>query len=103
MKVGDLILVTGPGFFEKSIIKEKKSGVWVLDNGIQADSTLKALNSKYKLEVYDEDKYKILCANRVLTRGLDKLQAIVQKGMDNPSDILYAASKVQRILDKIGK
>lgn len=31
MKVGDLLLVTGPAFFEKTAIKERKKGVYTLE------------------------------------------------------------------------
>ena len=56
MKVGDLLLVTGPAFFEKTAIKERKKGIYTLENGIKMDRTLHPLNSKYKIEVFDEEK-----------------------------------------------
>ena len=44
MKVGDLLLVTGPAFFEKTAIKERKKGVYTLENGIKTDRDLNPIN-----------------------------------------------------------
>lgn len=104
MKVGDLLLVTGPAFFEKTAIKERKKGIYTLENGIKMDRTLHPLNlnSKYKIEVFDEEKYKTLIAQRTLTRGIDKLAAINKKGIEDANIIRYAAAKISRILEKLG-
>lgn len=109
MKVGDLLLVTGPAFFEKTAIKERKKGIYTLENGIRTDRTLHPLNSKYQIEVFNEEKYKTLIAQRTLNRGLEKLATINKKGIENPNkkgienpDIIrYAAAKISRILKKI--
>lgn len=102
MKVGDLLLVTGPAFFEKTAVKERKNGIYTLDNGIKMDKTLHPLNSKYKIEVFDEEKYKTMTAQRTLTSGIDKLAAINKKGIENDNIIRYAAAKISRILEKLG-
>ena len=102
MKVGDLLLVTGPAFFEKTAIKERKKGIYTLENGIKMDITLHPLNSKYKIEVFDEEKYKTMTAQRTLTRGIDKLAAINKKGIENAHIIRSAAAKISRILEKLG-
>lgn len=104
MKVGDLLLVTGPAFFEKTVIKERKKGIYTLENGIKMDRTLHPLNSKYKIEVFDEEKYKTMTAQRTLTRGINKLAAInINKiGIENANIIRYAAAKISRILEKLG-
>lgn len=102
MKVGDLLLVTGPAFFEKTAIKEREKGIYTLENGIKMDRTLHPLNSKYKIEVFDEEKYKTMTAQRTLTRGIDKLAAINKKGIENVNIIRYAAAKISRILEKLG-
>lgn len=102
MKVGDLLLVTGPAFFEKTAIKERKNGIYTLENGIKMDRTLHPLNSKYKIEVFDEEKYKTMTAQRTLTRGIDKLAAINKKGIGNANIIMYTAAKISRILKKLG-
>lgn len=47
MKVGDLLLVTGPAFFEKTAIKERKKGIYTLENGIKMDRN----SSSSKFEV----------------------------------------------------
>lgn len=101
MKVGDLLLVTGPAFFEKMAIKERKKGIYTLENGIRTDRTLHPLNSKYQIEVFNEEKYKTLIAQRTLNRGLEKLATINKKGIENPDIIRYAAAKISRILKKI--
>lgn len=102
MKVGDLLLVTGPAFFEKTAIKEKKNGIYTLENGIKMDRTLHPLNSKYKIEAFDEEKYKTMTAQKTLTRSIDKLAAINKKGIENANIIRYAAAKISRILEKLG-
>lgn len=102
MKVGDLLLVTGLAFFEKTAIKEGKNGIYTLENGIKIDRTLHPLNSKYKIEVFDEEKYKTMTAQRTLTSGIDKLAAINKKGIENANLIRYAAAKISRILEKLG-
>lgn len=102
MKVGDLLLVTGPAFFEKTAIMERKNGIYTLENGIKMDRTLHPLNSKYKIEVFDEEKYKTMTAQRTLTHGIDKLAAINKKGIENANIIRYAAAKISRILEKLG-
>lgn len=102
MKVGDLLLVTGPAFFEKTAIKERKKGIYTLENGIKMDRTLHPLNSKYKIEVFDEEKYKTMTAQRTLTSSIDKLAAINKKGIENANIIRYAAAKISRILEKLG-
>lgn len=101
MKVGDLLLVTGPAFFEKTAIKERKKGIYTLDNGIKTDRTLRPINSKYQIEVFNEEKYKTLVAQRTLNRDLEKLAAINKKGIKNPDIIRYAAAKISRIIEKI--
>lgn len=102
MKVGDLLLVTGPAFFEKTAIRERKNGIYTLENGIKMDRTLHPLNSKYKIEVFDEEKYKTMTAQRTLTHGIYKLAAINKKGIENANIIRYAAAKISRILEKLG-
>ena len=101
MKVGDLLLVTGPAFFEKTAIKERKNGIYTLENGIKTDITLHPLNSKCKIEVFDEEEYKTLIAQRTLNHDLEKLAAINKKGIKNPDIIRYAAAKISRIIEKI--
>lgn len=101
MKVGDLLLVTSPAFFEKTAIKERKKGIYTLENGIKTDRDLNPLNSKYKIEIFDEEKYKTLVAQRTLTRGLDKLATFNKKGIENPNIIRYAAAKISRIIEKL--
>lgn len=101
MKVGDLLLVTGPAFFEKTTIKERKKGIYTLDNGIKTDRTLRPINSKYQIEVFNEEKYKTLVAQRTLNRDLEKLAAINKKGIENPDIVRYAAAKISRIIEKI--
>lgn len=103
MKVGDLLLVTGPAFFEKTAIKERKKGIYTLENGIRTDRTLHPLNSKYQIEVFNEEKYKNLIAQRTLNRGLEKLAIINKKGIENPDLIRYAAAKISRIIEKLEK
>lgn len=58
MKVGDLLLVTGTAFFEKTKIVDRNKGIYTLENGIKTDKTLHPLNSTYKVEPFDEEKYK---------------------------------------------
>lgn len=59
MKVGDLLLVTGPAFFEKTAIKERKKGVYTLENGIKTDRDLNPINSKYQIEVLTKKSIKL--------------------------------------------
>ena len=40
MKVGDLLLVTGTAFFEKTKIVDRNKGIYTLENGIKTDRTL---------------------------------------------------------------
>ena len=103
MKVGDLLLVTGSAFFEKTAIKEMKKGIYTLENGIKMDRTLHPLNSKYKIEVFDEEKYKTMTAQRTLTSGIEKLASINKKGIENTDLIRYAAAKISRIIEKLEK
>lgn len=103
MKVGDLLLVTGTAFFEKTKIVDRNKGIYTLENGIKTDKTLHPLNSTYKVEPFDEEKYKNLMAKRVLTRNLEKLTLINNKGIENPEIIRYAAAKLGRILEKLGE
>ena len=37
MKVGDLLLVTGTAFFEKTKIVDRNKGIYTLENGIKTD------------------------------------------------------------------
>lgn len=103
MKVGDLLLVTGTAFFEKTKIVDQNKGIYTLENGIKTDRTLHPLNSTYKVEPFDEEKYKNLMAHRVLTRNLEKLTLINNRGIENPEIVRYAAAKLSRILEKIEK
>lgn len=100
MKVGDLLLVTGPAFFEKTPIKSKEKWGYLLENGIKVDKSLNPLNSKYQVEEFDPDKYKLFKANRVVNRGLDKISSKVKEGLKD-EDIIFLAGKVKRILKKI--
>lgn len=101
MKVGDLLLVTGTAFFEKTKIVDRNKGIYTLENGIKTDRTLHPLNSTYKVESFDEEKYKNLMAQRLLTRNLEKLTLINNKGIENPEIVRYAANKLSRILEKL--
>lgn len=101
MKVGDLLLVTGTAFFEKTKIVDRNKGIYTLENGIKTDKTLHPLNSTYKVEPFDEEKYKNLMAHRLLTRNLEKLTLINNKGIENPEIVRYAANKLSRILEKL--
>lgn len=103
MKVGDLLLVTGTAFFEKTKIVDRNKGIYTLENGIKTDRTLHPLNSTYKVEPFDEEKYKNLMTQRFLTRNLEKLTLINNKGIENPEIIRYAAAKLGRILEKLGE
>lgn len=100
MKVGDLLLVIGPAFFEKTSIKSKEKGVYLLENGIKIDNTLKPINSKYQVEKFDENKYKLLKASRVVNRGIEKISNKVKEGLSD-EDTLFLAGKVKRILKRI--
>jgi hypothetical protein len=101
MKVGDLLLVTGTAFFEKTKIVDRNKGIYTLENGVKTDRTLHPLNSTYKVEPFDEEKYKNLMAQRLLTRNLEKLTLINNKGIENPEIVRYAANKLSRILEKL--
>lgn len=103
MKVGDLLLVTGPAFFEKTAIKERKKGIYTLENGIKTDRDLNPLNSKYQIEVFNEEKYKTMVAQRNLNRDIEKLASINKKGIENPDLIRYSAAKISRIIEKLEK
>lgn len=103
MKVGDLLLVTGQAFFEKTTVKDRKKGIYYLENGIQIDRDFHPLNSKYKVEPFDDEKYSVLTAGRVLTRGIEKLSSLNKEGIKNPDLIKYAANKITRILEKLEK
>lgn len=100
MKVGDLLLVTGPAFFEKTSIKSKEKGVYLLENGIKVDRSLKPLNSKYQIEKFDNEKYRLLKAKRVVNRGIEKISSIIKEGISD-DDTIFLAGKVKRILKRI--
>lgn len=100
MKVGDLLLVTGPAFFEKTSIKSKGKGVYILENGIKIDRYLTPLNSKYQIEKFDDEKYRLLKAKRVVNRGLEKISTLVKEGISD-EDTIFLAGKVKRILKRI--
>lgn len=102
MKTGDEVLVVGPAFFEKTKIKDHKKGIFYLENGIQMNRQLQALNSKYKIEPLDKEKYELLMAKRILSRGIEKLDKIFRDGIQDPEKIKYAARKLQKILEKLG-
>ena len=70
-------------------------------NGIKTDRDLNPINSKYQIEVFNEEKYKTLVAQRTLNHDLEKLAAINKKGIKNPDIIRYAAAKISRIIEKI--
>lgn len=100
MKVGDLLLVTGPAFLEKTSIKSKEKGVYILENGIKIDRYLTPLNSKYQVEKFDDEKYRLLKAKRVVNRGLEKISTLVKEGISD-EDTIFLAGKVKRILKRI--
>lgn len=100
MKVGDLLLVTGPAFFEKTSIKSKEKEVYILENGIKIDRSLTPLNSKYQVEKFDDEKYRLLKAKRVVNRGLEKISTLVKEGISD-EDTIFLAGKVKRILKRI--
>lgn len=100
MKVGDLLLVTGPAFFEKTSIKSKEKGVYILENGIKIDRYLTPLNSKYQVEKFDDEKYRLLKAKRIVNQGLEKISILVKEGISD-EDTIFLAGKVKRILKRI--
>ena len=101
MKVGDLLLVTGTAFFEKTKIDDRNKGKNTLEYVIKTDKKQYKLNSTYNVEPFDEEKYKNLLAQRLLTRNLEKLTLINNKGIENPEIVRYAANKLSRILEKL--
>lgn len=101
MKTGDVVLVIGPAFFEKTTVKDRKKGILYLENGIQTDRQLNAINSKYKIEPFDQDKYDLLLANRVLSRGIDELGRIYREGIKDPTKVKFAARKLTKIINKL--
>ncbi len=82
-------------------LRRGKRGFILLENGIKTDRELNPINSKYQIEVFNEEKYKTLVAQRTLNHDLEKLAAINKKGIKNPDIIRYAAAKISRIIEKI--
>lgn len=103
MKIGDLILVTNSAFFEKAEIVEKSKGIYTLSNGIKMDATCTPLNSKYKLEPFDKDKYELLLSKGTITRCLVELNSLHKHGMIDGEDAIKTAKKLLKLVNKLKK
>lgn len=101
MKIGDELLVVGTAFFEKTTVKSKNKGIWYLENGIQVDRDLKPLNSKYKVEKFDQEKYDFLMSKRILSQGLEKLNQIIKSNTLTQDQTKYFARKIQKLVEKL--
>lgn len=103
MKIGDLVLVTHNAFFEKAEIVEKNKGVYTLSNGIKMDAMYNPLNSKYKLEPFDQEEYDLLLSKGTITRCLVELNSLHKHGMIEGRIAITTAKKLSKLVNKLKK
>lgn len=101
MKVGDFLLVIGPGFFEKAEVVSKNKKVYTLNNGIKLNRHRVPLNSRMSIEPWDEVKFNFLKSKRDMTKTLEKVSAAVKNYKGSMEDFISAHSKMNRILKKL--
>ena len=101
MKVGDFVLVTGTAFFEKAEIVERKKGIYTLSNGIKTDFNLNPINSKLKIEKFNEQKYAELTADGEISRAFTALKKMVDRKSISGAQKVYLATKLNKLLNKL--
>lgn len=77
LKEKDALLVTGPAHYEKALVDSVlKGNKYKLNNGMTIDNNLNIISivtSKFKVELFDEDKYNYLLSMERIPRILGKI------------------------------
>ena len=80
MNIGDEFLVSGPTFYEKAHIIEKKKyrdkKVYLLSNNIMLSRRGEPINSKFTIEPYSKDREEYLRNLHLLPKKLRKLESV---------------------------
>lgn len=99
LKEGTELLVTGPGFFEKTTIKLIKGEVITLDNMMKINKNLKPLDkSRFTVELFDENKYQYLVNMRRFPELLEKIKNNYKNLQQ--ADFLRFYDKVNKLIAK---
>lgn len=102
LKEKDALLVTGPAHYEKALVDSVlKGNKYKLNNGITIDNNLNIISivtSKFKVELFDEDKYNYLLSMERIPRILGKINEKLEK-LPNES-VIKLYNKLRKMEEK---
>ena len=105
MNIGDEFLVSGPTFYEKAHIIEKRKfkdkKVYLLSNNILISIRGEPVNSKFTVEPYSEKREKYLMTLHLLPKKFKRLDNISLSKLLTleESSILHINKKLNAIID----
>lgn len=99
LEIGDPVLVTGFGHFEKAKVVSIKKGLILLDNNMQIDRSFNNVTrSQMKAQAWDEDEYNFLKAKTLMRQELSAIQRNWNNLGKEETIALY--NKLSKIVDK---
>ena len=99
LKVGDLILITGPAHYEKATVIKVEKNVVTLDNQMKIDHEFNNLTKTSMVaEPWNQDKFDILHAKRMMEPWLFAIQSGWRELTDEA--IVAIEHKLSKIIEK---
>lgn len=103
VKIGDLFLVIGQSHVEKTeVILVQDTTIKLKNNIILDKKSLKPLNSKMEVSLFQEEVYNILITKQHLVSKVNEIKQIILNGEIPDDKVLMVNSKLDKIL-KISK
>lgn len=104
LKENDYLLVIGPAHFEKVKVEEVlKNKKYKLANNMVVDKNLNVvsiINSKFTVEVFDQEKYDYLVANERLPKVINKLLDKLKSGKLSNDKVVKLYNKMKKIEER---
>lgn len=99
LQVDDLVLVTGPSYYDKVKVISVEKGRITLDNQMVIDHNYNNLvRSQMKAEPWDEEKFNILHASHIIPKIIHSMDRNWKSLKDE--DKVALSSKLERIMGK---
>lgn len=99
LQVNDLVLVTGPSYYDKVKVISVEKGRVTLDNQMVIDHNYNNLvRSQMKAEPWDEEKFDLLHASHIIPKILYSMERNWKSLGDKEKIAL--SSKLERVMEK---
>lgn len=97
----DKVLVSGPGFVEVTTVTDVTGKIVTLKNGIKFNrKTMEASNSKFDVEIYDEERYLMLKSRQSIIPLVDEVKQQVLNGKLTLESIHVLYLKINKALER---